>query len=99
MDRNLNIKMVDLHTSLMQSPMWACIKYRLKEYKITQQKYIGNFIRQGEWSAASRLQGQIDSIDEAIKLSEGLGREIKEGTFDVDAALHVIENKVGKQGE
>jgi hypothetical protein len=93
-DRNLLQKLVDEHIKYLHSPIWAILKYRLLEYQKRQQEYMKNHIRNKDWDTVARTQGIIDGIDEVIKLTERLDRDLKENTLDVDAALHVIENKV-----
>lgn len=94
-DNNLLEKLTDEHLKFLSSRGWVILKYRLQEYQKRLQEYNKNHIKNESWPTVARTQGLIDGIDEAIRLTEGLGREIKENTFDVDAALHVIENKVG----
>ena len=93
-DINLLQKLADEHIKYLHSHIWSILKYRIKEYQIRQQEYMKNHIRNKDWDTVARTQGVIDGIDEAIRLTEGLGRELKENVFDVDVALHVIENKV-----
>lgn len=92
-NQNLLIKLVDEHLKFIRSPLWALIKFRLREYQTRKRGLLTNFIRVENWNTVSRIQGSIDEIDEIIKLTEGLDREIKDDTLDVDAALRVIENK------
>lgn len=92
-DKNLLEKLVDEHLKFLRSPTWALIKSRLCEYQGRQQEYIGNNLSRGELNVAYGLQREIDGIKMVIKLTEGLGKDIQDKTLDVDAALHVIENK------
>lgn len=92
-DHNLLQKLADEHLRYLSSRSWVLLKYRLQEYQKRLQEYNKNHIKQESWSTVARTQGLIDGIDESIRLTEGLGRELKEDTFDVDAALRVIENK------
>lgn len=93
-DRNLTQKINDEHLKYLSSRIWAILKYRLKEYQDRLQEYNRQHIKNEEWSTVARTQGLIDGVAESIRLTEGLGRDISDGTFDVDAALHVIEKKV-----
>lgn len=90
---NMLIKLADEHIKFLQSPLWQIIQYRWREYQDRQRGHIDNNIRQESWNTVSRLQGGVDTIPELIKITEGLVKEIKENSFDVDGALHVIENK------
>lgn len=95
-DKNLNIRLSDEYVKFLKSPIWNIIKYRWYEYQRRQKEYSTTFIRAENWSSVARLQGMVDGIDEIIKLTERLGKDIQDGTLDVDAALHVIENKESK---
>lgn len=96
MNENLKQKLADEHIKFLRSPIWAIIKYRLEEYIKRQEQYSMSFTRNGNNHGAISTIGMADGAIQAIKLTEGLNREIMEETFDVDAALHVIENKAGK---
>jgi len=92
-DIHLLEKLSDEHVKFLQSPTWALLKFKLHEYQKRQQEYTTNHIRGEGWNTVVRLQGMLDGITEAIKITERLGSDIKNNTLDVDAALHVIENK------
>jgi glutamate/tyrosine decarboxylase-like PLP-dependent enzyme len=93
MDKNLFEKLADEHIKFLNSPTWALIKFKFSEYQRRQQEYTVNYIRSENWHAVARLQGMVDGIIEAIKMTERLDSDIKNGTLDVDVALRVIENK------
>ena len=93
---NLLIKLADEHLKFLASPTWAIIKYRHLERKRRLLEYITNHVRNKEHEDASRVLGMVDDIDEFIKLTERLDKDIIDKTFDVDAALSVIENKQSK---
>jgi len=92
-NENLLTKLSDDHIKFLHSPQWALIKGRLLEYRSRQCDFITNLLRVHDGDKACGIQREIDGIDMAIKLTERLDRDIKEKTFDVDVALHVIENK------
>ena len=92
-NENLLIKLADDHIKFLHSPIWALIKFRLREYQERKRELVSNFIRSENWTNVARIQGGIDEIDEVIKLTERLDKDIKEKTLDVDVALSVIENK------
>ncbi len=99
MNENLKQKLADDCIKFLKSPIWALIKYRLQDYEKRLEGYSNNYVRNGNSHGATISLGKADGIIDSIKLIEGLNREIMDNTLDADAALHVIENKVEKQGE
>jgi len=95
-DENLKQKLADSHIAFLQGPIYALLKYRYLDYREKMRLYNENHIRNKDWDAVSRTQGIVDGINEIIKLTERLDKDILTGNLDVDEALHVIENKVGK---
>lgn len=93
MDIHLLEKLADDHIKFLHSQQWAVLKGRLLEYCNRQRDLIANLLRVHDGDKACGIQREIDGIDMAIKLTERLDRDIKEKTFDVDVALHVIEKK------
>lgn len=94
MDEHLLEKLADEHIKFLRSPTWALMRFRYREYQERLRGYIAANIRNKDFYTVSAIQGKIDDIDELIKLTERLDKDIMGKTFDVDAALHVIEKKV-----
>ena len=90
----INEKVADEALMFIQGPVWALFKHRYSEYKERLEVLLGGQIRNESWSGVARIQGMKDTIDELIRLSESLPKEIRNGNLDVDAALSVIENKI-----
>ena len=88
----LDSKLVDEITAFTESRVWALVKYRLGEYCKNLDTSLHNQVRMGALSAAQHLEGKIEGMGEAIKVTECLASELIKGTLDVNAALGVIEN-------
>jgi hypothetical protein len=90
----LNTKILDEYVRFTNGVGWAILKYRLIDYQKRLHESVGHDLRATNWNSASRTQAMIDNIDEVIKITERLGVEIKDGKFDADGALTVIENNI-----
>ena len=93
---NINTKLSDDVLAFVQSPVWSLVKFRVLDFSGRLQTLLSTNIRQKEWNTVAMLQGKIDAINEVIRITENLPKEIRMGELDVDAALSVIENKTGR---
>lgn len=94
MDNHLQVKYVEAFDSFLKSDVWEIIKYRLgKIYKDQVQYNVNHNTRLNNSHLAAINYGKLEGIDEVINITERIAGEIDKCQFDVDEALHVIENK------
>ena len=89
----LRSKLIDSILLFLSGPVWAILKYRLLQYEKNCDIKLHAFIRKNDIHNANREDAKIEAIKEAIRITEGLNRDVEK--LDVDDALNVIEKRQG----
>jgi len=87
-----NSRFIDQVIAFLNSVVWELLKQRYTQYVKRLDESRTAMIRARKWDSVSYIQGKIDGVDELIKITEHLGKELSDSQLAVDAALGIIKN-------
>lgn len=87
MDFNLQKKLADEHLKYLQSPGWELLKNQFRGFQANLRESISSNVRSGNFYAASLIQGKVDAVDELIRITERLGKDIVNDSLVADDTL------------
>lgn len=92
-DQHLKEKLADEVLMLLHSRSWALLKYSFKIYQDTLNTKLHALIKSEDWHKVSAISHSMEVIDDLLRVSERLPKDITDDNLDADRALSVFENK------